>query len=99
MSCSLECPNCGQDGLFAREKNWYTEDETATCQECGLKCSIRVEGEGDEDDSGYVWVSHNDEYEDKGQPKCDGSCGSIKEFHGKPCAWNCERAKSAVVPK
>jgi hypothetical protein len=30
--------------------------------------------------------------EDKGQPRCDGSCGAVDEYIGNPCLWTCERA-------
>lgn len=88
----LDCPECGAD-VFLRAENVYREDEAEVCQECGTCCLVRIEPDPDGDeDHGEVWAAGFGA-QDKGQSRCDGSCGSVKEHHGEPCLWTCPRAK------
>ncbi len=88
---TMECPECGDDvelplyDVDGFPQGGFQEGDAATCQRCGLMVQVSV----DED---YASLSSNDEYEDAGQPTCDGSCGALPEFHGKPCSWDCDRA-------
>ncbi len=95
-AATLECPNCTTPVFVVHKDGMFYEDEEAICQRCGLKCRVAVEFESSEEDPRHAWVSSNDEIEDIGQPKCDGSCGAVKEFVGTPCQWNCPRAAEHV---
>lgn len=101
----MECPICGEPDLFPNETLF--EDEEATCQRCGLMCRIAIDGDCEcgsescaEEHSGAAWVNHDDQHEDKGQPRCDASCLNglrvtddwRNTFLGKPCSWICPRA-------
>lgn len=99
----LECPNCGapmfeHDGLEDDELDEdrqtrdcvFSDDECETCQECGAIVSIGIDDYCDEPRAYTNW---QDEFEDKGQTRCDGSCGAGKEYVGTPCSWDCQRAK------
>jgi transcription initiation factor TFIIIB Brf1 subunit/transcription initiation factor TFIIB len=85
MTSWLQCPQCGEDLFESDAEGLFWEDTEAVCQACGTVCSVGVN-----DENAYVRTS--DEVEDKGQQKCDGSCGAVAEFIGKPCLWDCERA-------
>lgn len=83
---TLQCPNCGDDVFVADTDGMFWEDDDGICDTCGLTCWIAVDGE-------TAWVNHDDEYADKGQPRCTGACSVPRvadEFRGKPCAWNCK---------
>jgi hypothetical protein len=93
---SLECPICGDSIFEADENGLFYEDDTATCRTCGTICTVSVdescEVEVNDEICGTASVSTNEDVEDIGQPRCDGSCGAVKEYVGTPCRWNCERA-------
>ena len=95
MSVSwLECQVCGADCIPSNEDGKFWEDETRTCQECGTINFVRV------DDYGEFPTAHahsDEEVEDVGQNKCNGSCGAAQSWldsfpEGTPCRWDCERA-------
>lgn len=99
-SDGLECPECGSIIEFeTNAEGLYCEGQEKTCQECGTKCFVDVDCSivsDIEGADGVASASSHDEIEDIGQPKCDGSCGSTKEFVGTPCKWDCPRALEHV---
>lgn len=95
MAITLECPVCGV-GLFDPDENGlFYEDERKTCPTCGTICWIAVDEslEVDVGDEvvGQAWVNTAEDVEDIGQTRCDRSCGSLREFIGTPCRWDCKR--------
>lgn len=96
----LECPECGSVVEFeTNAEGLYCEGQERTCQECGTKCFVDVDCSidcGIEGADGTASAASHDEIEDIGQPKCDGSCGAVKEFVGTPCKWDCTRALEHV---
>ena len=87
MTATLQCPQCGQDVFEADADGQFWDDWERACPECGTICRVTADGE-------FADVTTNDDAVlDVGQPACDGSCGAVEEFIGKPCLWTCERAK------
>jgi hypothetical protein len=85
---TLDCPNCGENVFVADVDGTFAEDDDGTCEGCGLQCTVSIDSDGD------AYVNHNDVVVDKGQPRCMGQCGAIKEAHGTPCYWDCGYAKN-----
>lgn len=99
MTATLQCPECGADVFETNENGLFADDEQETCQECGTICRVTVDCSLESDTEGADGVADatsDDEIEDIGQPKCDGSCGAVKEFVGTPCRWDCTRAVEYV---
>ncbi len=97
MTATLQCPECGADVFKADAEGLFYEDEEETCQECGTICRVAVDIDSTEEQPGVASVTSNDEVEDIGQSRCDGSCGAVAKFVGKPCLWACPRAAEHVA--
>ncbi len=97
MTTTLQCPECGNDVFEPDADGLYEEGTEATCKECGTKCRVGVDC-GDDCNTpgadGTAYAHSDDEVEDVGQPRCDGSCGCVAEFVGKPCLWTCGLTKA-----
>lgn len=99
----LDCPVCGEEVFESDEDGLFWEDTDDVCPGCGTMCQVRIREADDYDPEvdgevfGTAYVETGDEeVMDVGQPKCDGTCGSVKEFVGTPCRWNCDRAMKAL---
>jgi len=84
----LQCNVCGEELFESDAEGLFWEDTEAVCSSCGTISWVGVDNE-------TAYVSSNEEVEDKGQNKCDGSCGAVAEFVGAPCRWDCERTAKA----
>jgi len=66
MSHYLECPCCGEDGMFERaEPVWY-EDEEQKCTDCGCRLIINVDDS--DPDEPFAYVTADESCAPEGKP-------------------------------
>ena len=90
MTIWLQCIWCGQDCIESTADGLFGEDDEGVCPDCGTINYVTVD---DQSEPATADITTADVVKDVGQNRCDGTeCGSVAEFHGTPCRWDCKRA-------